>query len=89
MAIRSIFCSLMDEATFSGSLVEARIISVLEAEQFDHKAWKRNDRLLGIVMESRENRKMKTIQDLGAMRLKEIEHCFVAYNEVEGRSFGF
>jgi inorganic pyrophosphatase len=79
---------LMDSPTYPGTLVEARVIGVLEAEQTEtDKAPERNDRLLAVAAESRMHSDVHDISDLSKQFLHEIEHFFVAYNQVKGWQF--
>jgi inorganic pyrophosphatase len=79
---------LMDAPTFPGCVVEARVIGVLEAEQTEtDKAPERNDRLLAVAAESRMHGDVRDVSDLPEQLLREIEHFFVAYNQIKGWQF--
>ncbi|KUG06423.1 inorganic diphosphatase [Solirubrum puertoriconensis] len=79
---------LMDAPTFPGCVVEARVIGVLEAEQTEtNKATERNDRLLAVAAESRMHSDVTDVSDLPEQLMREIEHFFVAYNQVKGWQF--
>ncbi|KAA9333724.1 inorganic diphosphatase [Adhaeribacter soli] len=78
---------LMDEPVFTGCLVEARAIGVIEAEQTEDGNTVRNDRLLAVSENVRMHKGIKTLHDLPKPLLEEIEHFFKAYNEGMGREF--
>jgi len=78
---------LLDTPTFSGCVVEARIIGALELEQHDPGGpAQRNDRLLAVAAESRQHQGIHDIKDLPGQLLHEIEHFFHSYNEAHGGS---
>ena len=79
---------LMDEPAFTGCLVEARLLGVVEAEQTEEDGeTTRNDRLIAVAANSRAHRDVHTLDDLSATLLDEIEHFFVSYNEIKGKRF--
>jgi inorganic pyrophosphatase len=79
---------LMDEPAFVGCLVPSRLIGVIEAEQteLDGKV-ERNDRLIAVAAHSQLHSEVKSINDLNERLIDEIEHFFVAYNEIKGKKF--
>ena len=78
---------LMDEATFPGCVISARLIGVLEAKQTEKGKTVRNDRLVAVVETELNPPAFHKLSELGRQRLEEIEHFFVSYNEMEGRRF--
>ncbi|HEY0079805.1 MAG TPA: inorganic diphosphatase [Pyrinomonadaceae bacterium] len=79
---------LMDEPAFTGCLVEARLLGVLEAEQTERDGeTTRNDRLIAVAAKSRTHAHVKSLDDLNETLLSEIEHFFVSYNEIKGKHF--
>ena len=79
---------LMDEPAFPGCLVEVRMLGAIEAEQTERDGTvERNDRLIGVAAESRTHRDMNTLSSLGDVLLEEIEHFFISYNEIKGKTF--
>lgn len=78
---------LMEEPSFPGCLVPVRPIGVIEAEQTQKGKTDRNDRLIGVAEVSRAYRELRTIRNVPARLLKEIERFFVFYNEDRGRRF--
>jgi inorganic pyrophosphatase len=82
---------LMDEPTFCGCLVEARLLGVIEANQTDKEKGgekkERNDRLIAVAAESLAHEKVKALKDLDSALLDQIEHFFVNYNLERGRKF--
>ena len=78
----------MDEATFCGCLVQARILGVIEAKQSEpNRKTRRNDRLVTVAAKSHHYGALKTIKDLDAKLVDEIEHFFVSYNTARGKRF--
>ncbi len=78
---------LMDESAFPGCVVPARLIGVIEAEQTEDGKKERNDRLVAVASDAHDYRDLKTIRDINANLLKELEHFFVSYNEMRGKQF--
>ncbi len=79
---------LIDAPTFVGCLVKARLLGVIDAEQkeVDGKVV-RNDRLIGVAVESRRHRNIQSLHSLSEELLSEIEHFFISYNQVMGKQF--
>jgi inorganic pyrophosphatase len=78
---------LMDEPTFVGCLVSARLIGVIKAEQTEDGKTTRNDRLIAVAAESRNHREVRALKQLSENLLEEIEHFFVSYNQAKGKEF--
>ena len=78
---------LMDEPTFVGCLVSARLIGVIEAEQTEEGETTRNDRLIAVASESRNHRHVNSLGDINENLMAEIEHFFVSYNAIKGKEF--
>jgi inorganic pyrophosphatase len=78
---------LMDEPAFVGCLVEIRIIGIIEAEQTEKGETFRNDRLLGVAIESHSFTDVSELSDLDKTLVKQIEHFFISYNEAKGKEF--
>ena len=79
---------LMDEPAFPGCLVPSRIVAVIEAEQTERDGTRtRNDRLIAVAADSRTHKGVRTLADLNTTLLDEIEHFFVSYNEIKGKTF--
>jgi inorganic pyrophosphatase len=77
----------MDDAAFAGCLVVSRLIGVIEAEQTEKGKTIRNDRLIGVAAESRDQSDVTSIHQLSDSMLDEIEHFFISYNQAKGREF--
>jgi inorganic pyrophosphatase len=79
---------LMDSSAFTGCLVCARLIGVIEAEQSESVgATTRNDRLIAVARESHRMRDITSLDMLGDVLLEEIEHFFISYNAIRERTF--
>ena len=79
---------LMDEPAFPGCLVPSRLVAVIEAEQTERDGTcTRNDRLIAVAADSRAHKAVRTLADLNATLLDEVEHFFVSYNQIKGKTF--
>ena len=78
-----------DAVTRETTTVPARLIGVIEAEQTEDGKTVRNDRLVAVAKNAHDYRDLRTLADLNANLLKELEHFFVSYNEMKGRKFAF
>jgi inorganic pyrophosphatase len=78
---------LMDEPAFVGCVVPARLVGVITAEQTEKGKTARNDRLIAVAVDSPAHREIRSLEDISAQRLKEIEHFFISYNEAKGKKF--
>jgi len=75
---------LTDEPLFPGCLVECSLIGVLKAEQKEQRHTNRNDRLIAVADQSLLYSETKTLKDLNAKVLEQIEKFFVNYQKVRG-----
>jgi inorganic pyrophosphatase len=78
---------LMDEPAFTGCLVSARLIGVIEAEQTEEGNTARNDRLIAVAADSHDHREVRSLDEISKNLVNEIEHFFVSYNESKGKKF--
>jgi inorganic pyrophosphatase len=78
---------LMDEPTYPGTLVTARLIGAIEAEQKEEGRTERNDRLVAVADVSRNHKGIDHIDQLSPNLLHEIEHFFTSYNVAKGKEF--
>ena len=78
---------LMDEPAFTGCLVRARLLGVIEAAQTSDGKTERNDRLIAVAAESHTHSSLKSLGMLDSELIKEIEHFFVSYNQIRGKEF--
>ena len=79
-----------DGAMYPGVVLEARLVGVLEAEQTERDGERQeNDRLVAVAACSRRHAEVRTLEDLGAAVLGEVEHFFRSYNEETGKRVEF
>lgn len=78
---------LMDEPAFTGCLVAARLIGVIEAEQTEDGETTRNDRLIAVAAESRNHREVHELDQVTENLVREIEHFFISYNAAKDKQF--
>jgi inorganic pyrophosphatase len=78
---------LMDEEAFAGCLVETRLVGVIEAEQTEEEETVRNDRLIGVAVQSQLYRDVRTLDDLSDPLADAIVHFFTSYNDFKGKTF--
>ena len=73
---------IMDEPTFSGCVVQTRLLGVLEAEQTEKGETERNDRLIAVAAESRDYSEAKSLKDLNS---KHVEGDRAVFRHVQQR----
>jgi inorganic pyrophosphatase len=78
---------LMDEPAFVGAVVPARLVGAIQAEQTEDGETVRNDRLISIASQSHAYRGIDTIDALPPNLVDEIEHFWISYNEIKGKTF--
>ncbi|HYD51395.1 MAG TPA: inorganic diphosphatase [Gemmatimonadaceae bacterium] len=79
---------LMDEPAFSGCHVLVRLVGVIEAAQTERDGeTTRNDRLIGVASKSPTHGDVRTLADLNAHLIEQVEHFFVSYNAIKGKRF--
>jgi inorganic pyrophosphatase len=83
---------LMDEPTHPGVVVPCRLLGVIEAVQREATGSRgarpqRNDRLVAVADRTHRFATCRTLRDLGAPLLDELEAFFVFYNERFGKRF--
>ena len=78
---------LSEEPTFTGCLITARLLGVIEAEQKQARKAIRNDRLIATAETEKIRPSERSLDDVPRRILDQIEHFFVAYNRYEGREF--
>ena len=69
------------------TVVFGKITSVLEAEQIEGKARKRNDRLIAVAWDSVTNGPMQPEIKQGKTLVRAIKEFFSKYNEAQGKRF--
>jgi inorganic pyrophosphatase len=76
---------LMDEPAFPGCKVLCRLIGVIEEEQINKLGKRvRNDRLIAIAQESRNDKATNSVKQLSDHLMAELEHFFSAYHAMDG-----
>jgi inorganic pyrophosphatase len=78
---------LMDQPAFTGCLVSAKLIGVIEGEQIDGKKRIRNDRLAAVAEANHEYANIRKLNDLPKAFVKELEQFFVNYHQMEGKKY--
>ncbi len=79
---------LMDEPAFPGCLVPSRLVAVIEADQTERDGeTTRNDRLIAVAANSHTHQRVRSLADISSALLDEIEHFFISYNEIKGKTF--
>jgi inorganic pyrophosphatase len=78
---------LNEEPAFAGCVLPAVLVGIIEAEQTEKGKTVRNDRLIAVIETPLNPPPVHSLEEIGEQRLAEIEHFFVAYNEMEGRTF--
>lgn len=78
-----------DAPGFSGLVIPAQIIGVLEVEQHDHEGTARNDRLFAVPVCSHREDEINHIDDVSKRLRKELEKFFVATSALEKKELAF
>ena len=79
---------LSECGTFPGCLLDCRLIGALKAEQTERDGKQmRNDRFIGVAEISRQFAAVKTLADLPADILPQLEAFFENYNRQAGKQF--
>ena len=73
--------------SFPGCCMECRVIGGITAEQTENGKTVRNDRFLAVPEASELFAKVKSIADLPADIIKQLEKFFINYNEEAGKKF--
>lgn len=71
---------ITEEATFTGCLVECRIVGVIKATQTKNGETIRNDRIVAVPAESEKYKSVRSISDMAKDMLREMEHFFISYH---------
>jgi inorganic pyrophosphatase len=79
---------LGDEPTFTGCLIHAKLMGVIEAEQTENGVTARNDRLIAVPLEVKSWKPPAGAVDRLEPRLvQNIGKFFIAYNRLQGKRF--
>jgi len=78
---------LMDEPVPIGTAVPCRLIGILKAEQTEDGATCRNDRLLAAASVSQRYAATRSLKDLQASVLDQLDAFFVFYNAQCGKTY--
>jgi inorganic pyrophosphatase len=75
------------EPALPGTVVTARLLGVLRAEQRQNGKRVRNDRLVGVPEGDQIKAGLQQLKQLPAPLLEELEHFFISYNQARSVSF--
>ncbi len=78
---------LADEPCRPGTVLEVRLLGVIEAEDVKHGKTERNDRLLAAAAVSNLYAKVKTVEDLGEDFTRNLVQFWVNKDALEGKQF--
>lgn len=82
---------LTDEGAVAvpGCLVSVRLLGGIEAEQTEGEGEKpqRNDRLIGVMANSRQYQELRALDEVPGEIVADIEHFFRSYNQAKGKEF--
>jgi inorganic pyrophosphatase len=78
---------LKDAPAFLGCIVPSRLIGAIQAEQTEKGKTERNDRLLAVAANSITHKSIRSLSDVSADLIGQIEHFFVSYNKAKGKKF--
>ncbi len=77
----------MDEPGFPGILVECMVVGIIAAEQEKDNKMIRNDRVVGVAIESSTYANIKSITDISESFLHELSRFFEIYHKEEGNIY--
>jgi inorganic pyrophosphatase len=78
---------LADEASFPGTLLDVRVIGVIEAEENEHGRTERNDRLIAAATVSHLYANLKTIAELDKAFTDNLIEFWTNKDRLEGKVF--
>ena len=78
---------LIEQGAFTGCLIPSKLIGAITAEVTEKGKTERNDRFIAVAKESERFRLIKQMNDLDSVMLRQIEHFFVSYSEMEHKRF--
>ena len=79
---------LMEEPAFVGAVIPSRLVGAIQAEQTEKNGETvRNDRLISVASASHLYRGIDALDALPANLVDEIEHFWVSYNAIKGKTF--
>ena len=79
---------LTEEPTFTGCLIHAKLLGVIEAQQTNGKKVERNDRIIAVPIEVSSGKPPAgAAKELTGELVLNIAKFFVSYNELQGRKF--
>jgi inorganic pyrophosphatase len=78
---------LTDAPTFSGCIVESKVIGIIKVQQEKKGQDVRNDRVIAVQLDSRQYASVEKLADLEEGLLKEIIHFFASYNNITEDKF--
>ena len=78
---------LSEESTFTGCLLEVRLIGVIEAEQTEDGQTGRNDRMLAVTAASHLYAEVRRVDALPNKTVEHLTQFFVTYNALKGKTF--
>jgi inorganic pyrophosphatase len=78
---------LNDEPSFCGCLLDCRLIGGFTAIQTSKGKRFRNDRFIGVSLESHEYRQIRKLTQLNKNVLQQVEFFFSAFNKIVGKEF--
>jgi inorganic pyrophosphatase len=78
---------LTDAPTFSGCIVESKVIGIIKVQQEKKGQDVRNDRVIAVQLDSRQYASVQRLADLEEGLLKEIIHFFASYNNITEDKF--
>lgn len=78
---------IMDDSSYPGCLIKSRILGIIKATQAKNGKPERNDRLIGVPVDSLTNNNLQTIRDLNENVIKEIQNFFISYHAQRGTTF--
>ncbi len=60
---------------------------VIQAEETEQNLTRRNDRLVAVAAQSRDQQDVHDLDQISSNLVAEIEHFFISYAQIEGKEF--
>jgi inorganic pyrophosphatase len=71
------------EATFTGCIIQCRVLGAIEAKQTQKNKSVRNDRIVVVPEKALDYSNISKLKDLGDDLIKELNHFFISYHKFD------
>ncbi len=78
---------IANQPSFTGCMVECRVLGAIEAKQKEKRKVVRNDRIIAVPAVEEAYGGIMNLKQLGKEIIEQIEHFFISYHQYKGVSF--